>query len=142
MYIQFGLIGGLNFIPSLLNHVNKTVLKVVLIISQWWVELCSKFDVRLFKAKNMVVRVRLPKDEHVRVRLMFESVGCEGLLCSMSVCLKPKFRCLSSIINRWTCSSSFVVQKITLEFSRCLMKCCLIHHYFLLYSDCRMRVQS
>ena len=128
MYIQFGLIGGLNFIPSLLNHVNKTVLKVVLIISQWWVELCSKFDVRLFKAKNMVVRVRLPKDEHVRVRLMFESVGCEGLLCSMSVCLKPKFRCLSSIINRWTCSRSFDVRKMMFKFVRCSIKWRSTHH--------------
>ena len=31
---------------------------------------------------------------------------------------KPKFRCSSSIINRWTCSSSFDVQKMMFEFDR------------------------
>ena len=44
-------------------------------------------------------------------------------------CSKPKIGCLSSIINRWTCSGSFDVRKMMMEFVRCLMKWCLTYHY-------------
>ena len=57
--------------------------------------------------------------------------------CSMSVHSKPKFRCLSSIINRCTRLSLSDVQKVVFEFVRYSMKWFLINHYnqviFLVY---------
>ena len=43
--------------------------------------------------------------------------------------LLQNFRCSSSIINRWTCSSSFNVRKMMFKFFRCLIKWCLTYHY-------------
>ena len=42
---------------------------------------------------------------------------------------EAKIRCLSSIIKRWTCSSSFDVRKMMFEFDRCSIKWCSTHHY-------------
>ena len=50
--------------------------------------------------------------------------------CLTSVRWKPKFRCLISIINRWTHSSMFDVRKIMFAFVRCSLKWFLSHHYF------------
>ena len=47
----------------------------------------------------------------------------------MSVSLKPKFRCLSSIINIWSRSSSFNVRKMMVEFVQCSIKWCSTHCY-------------
>ena len=42
---------------------------------------------------------------------------------------KPKIGCSSSIINKWTCLSSFDVRKMMFEFDRCSIKWCSTHHY-------------
>ena len=51
----------------------------------------------------------------------------------MFICSKPKIGCSSSIINKWTCSSSFDVQKMMFEFVLCSVKWCLTHHNCHLY---------
>ena len=62
-----------------------------------------------------------------------------ALLGTMFVCSKPKIGCSSLITIRWTCSSSFDVRKMILEFVRCLIKWSLNHHYQTLlwnWKDC------
>ena len=109
------------------------------------VELYSKFYVRSFEAKNRVFEFNYEKIN------MFECVWCSKNdvgVCSMnnlvnlvkdflvrylmSVCSKPKFRCSSSIINRWTCSGLLMFEKLMFEFVRCSIKWCSTHRYFLL----------
>ena len=104
-----------------------------------FVELCSKFDVRSFEAKNRVfdyqrmntfVSIRCWKND-VRACSMNDLVNLgKGLKvqCSMSVCSKPKFRCSRLIINRWTGSSLFDDRKMMFKFVWCLIKWCLTHH--------------
>ena len=87
----------------------------------------TKFEVpcSIFRSQKQGVRVQLAKDEYaspfnvwksdVWVCLMNNRVKAVWVWCLMSVCSKPKFRCLSSIINRWTCSSLSVVQKMMFE---------------------------
>ena len=58
---------------------------------------------------------------------------------SMFDCSKLKIGCSSLITYRWTCSSSFDVRKMILEFVRCLIKWSLNHHYQTLlwnWKDC------
>ena len=64
----------------------------------------------IVRSQKQGVRVRLPIDEHVRVRSIFEKMTLSqfdekfnkssgGLLGSMFVCSKPKIECSSSITN-------------------------------------------
>ena len=69
----------------------------------WWVELSSKFDVRLFMAKNRVF-----KFDHQKMNT-FESIRC-------------------SKNGVWVCS---MFHKMVFEFVQCSIKWCLTHHYSL-----------
>ena len=79
------------------------------------------FEVRSFEAVNRVFEFNFQKMNMFKyVRCLkklclslFEikvSKSSKGLLGSMSVSSKPKFRCLSSIINKWTRFSLLDVQ--------------------------------
>ena len=95
----------------------------------------------IIRSQKLGVRVRLAKDEHVQVRSIFNGRKNDVWVCSMNnlvkafwvrclmfVLLRQKFKCSSSIINRWTRSSLFNVQKMMFKFVRCLIKWCSTHH--------------
>ena len=94
----------------------------------------TKFEVpcSIFRSQKQGVQVQLAKDEcaspfnvwksDVWVCLMNNLVKAVWVRCLMSVCSKPKFRCSSSFIIRWTYSSSFEVRKMVFEFVGCSIK--------------------
>ena len=102
---------GLSYVWSSMFDPSKPKIGCLSSISKRWTR-SSPFDVR----KN-----------DVRVCSMNNLVNLvKGfwVWCLMSVCSKPKFRCSSLIINRWTCSSLLNVQKMMFEFVRCSIKWC------------------
>ena len=111
-------------------------------------------DRTLFKVRCPMIRsqiqgaqVRLPKDEHVRVCLMFEKrkfcwmsnfvnlVKAQlGLMFDVQCQFfrsqaKNRVFCSGQITSRRTSLNSFYVKKIVFKFLRCSIKWCLTHHY-------------